>query len=301
MGLIFDIQRFCLHDGPGIRTTVFLKGCPLRCRWCHNPEGMAPAPVLSFQSRRCVACRRCVEACRRGAHVVDDGGHTVERARCAVCGACASVCPAGAIEMVGRDATVEDVLTEALADRPFYEASGGGITLSGGEPLAQPDFVAELLAAAHAEGLHGCLDTCGFAPWESFRRVADLVDLFLYDVKGVDDARHRENTGVSNCLILENLRRLHDGGSAVRLRWPIIPGFTDDPGEWEALVDLATSLERIEGVELMPWHGLARGKAERFGLAPQEAPRGSVRADELIRRCAEGLRSRGVTVLNDLV
>jgi glycyl-radical enzyme activating protein len=300
-GRIFEIQRFSIHDGPGIRTTVFLKGCPLKCAWCHNPEGISPALQLSFLPDKCIGCGYCLRACRHGGHRLVDGKHVLDRAPCEVCGACAAECYAGALELVGRDVTVGDVLDEVLRDQPFYETSGGGLTLSGGEPLAQIQFTEALLAAAKDHGLHCCMETCGLAPWERLQRVLPQVDLFLYDIKDLDPARHQAHTGVPNDQILANVRALHAAGAALRLRVPLIPSYNDQEDNLAGLAQLALALPGIEGVELMPYHRLGAGKHYRLGTENplEEAPPGDahVRLNEWI----DALAARGVKVLNTRV
>ena len=234
MGRIFDIQRFSVHDGPGIRTTVFLKGCPLRCVWCHNPEGINAAPMVSFLPEKCLACGECVRACVHDAHRLEGSdviGHPVvhlyNRDACETCGSCTRYCDSGALEFVGRPMSVEDVMKEVSQDQPFYASSGGGMTISGGEPLAQIDFTIALLRAAKEQGIHRCVETSGFASWERFPPLLPLVDLFLFDCKETDPQRHKVFTGQSNQLILENLWRLHEAGARVQLQCPIVPGFND--------------------------------------------------------------------------
>lgn len=280
-GTIFDIQRGALQDGPGVRTTVFLKGCPLDCRWCHNPESIAPEPVLAYDRARCTLCSACVEACPNGAPRVEAAGIRIDRARCTQCGRCIAQCPEEALAVVGRVATVAEVLASVRADRDYYAASGGGVTLSGGEPMAQADFAEAILRAARAEGIHTGLDTSGLAPTERLARIAPWVDLFLYDVKAVDPARHRACTGVDSRPILDNLRMLHDQGARLRLRCPLAPGLNDGPADLSLLAELIRSLPRVEGVEIMPFHPLGRGKAARVGrrdplgtlAAPDESTR----------------------------
>jgi glycyl-radical enzyme activating protein len=286
VGRVFDIQRFSTHDGPGIRTTVFLKGCPLDCLWCHNPEGIDPRPDLAFSVEKCGGCGECVRVCRNHAHTVHtaDGAvtHTLDRERCEACGECAAVCDSGCVELVGRSLTVEEVMREVLADRPFYRRTFGGLTVSGGEPLVQVDFLAALLEAARAEGIHCAVETCGFVKWESLRRVLPLVDLFLYDYKVSDPRAHAELTGQSNALILDNLRRLYDAGARISLQCPLIPGCNDTAGHLAGIAALAASMPSLEGVRILPYHPLGADKLARFG----RTPRATVPADDA-RRTAE--------------
>ena len=204
-GNLFDLQRFSLHDGPGIRTAVFMKGCPLRCVWCHNPESQSRKPQISFRAEVCALCAACVAACKQNAHVVNAtaaatpvGGHEFHREACKVCGKCVEACVYEALQLSGKETTVEIVMAEVLRDRPYYASSGGGLTLTGGEPLAQLDFTVELLTAARSAGIHTCLETSGYASRRAFEKVLPLVDLFLYDYKVTDPRRHREWTGVDN-------------------------------------------------------------------------------------------------------
>ncbi|MFA6109745.1 MAG: glycyl-radical enzyme activating protein [Candidatus Latescibacterota bacterium] len=299
-GRVFEIQRFSIHDGPGIRTTVFLQGCPLHCLWCHNPEGRAAGPLLSYQAAQCVACGECVRACPRHSHLMLDGRHAFDRRVCAACGRCAGVCPSGALELIGRQVTVEEVLAECLPDLPFYRNSGGGITLSGGEPLCQLEFAEALMTAARAAGLHCAVETSGAVPFAHLERVLPLVDLFLYDLKETDEARHREFTGASNRGIIDNLCQLCRRGARVRLRLPLIPGLNDRPDHFAAVAALVASLPPFDrnGVELMPYHRLGLAKRERLGLdgdSPLEIePPSSATVDGWI----DALADLGVTVLN---
>lgn len=267
-GLLFDLQKFSVHDGPGIRTTVFLKGCPLRCAWCHNPESQLPVPELSFIPAKCIGCGACLSACPRQAHQFRDGAHVLLRERCDRCGRCAARCPSQALETLGRETTVGEVLAEVLKDRAFYEASGGGLTLSGGEPLLQPEFTGALLAAAKEAGLHCCVETCGFADFARLDRIRPHVDLFLYDLKETDPERHRAFTGAPLEPILENLRRLHAAGARILLRLPVVPTLNARPGHFAAVRRLAGELPGLVGVEVMPYHRFGLGKRDRLGLPP---------------------------------
>jgi len=298
VGRVFNIQRFSIHDGPGIRTTVFVKGCPMRCTWCHNPEGISPDVALSFMPDKCIGCGCCLRACPRGAHSNVGGRHVLDRQKCRACGMCAAECYAGALEMVGYDISAADALAEVLRDRPFYETSGGGLTISGGEPLMQIDFTAALLAAARAEGLHCCVETCGHADWSRLERIVHLVDLFFYDVKDMDDARHVECTGVSNERALANLRQLHGRRAKIVLRLPIVPGCNDRDDHFSAVAALAASMPGLGGVEIMPYHGLGEAKRARLGLPASTMGRTS-NSDELLPRWIERFRELGVQVVNE--
>ncbi|MGA2111089.1 MAG: glycyl-radical enzyme activating protein [Anaerolineales bacterium] len=266
-GRVFDIRRYSIHDGPGIRTTVFLKGCPLRCAWCHNPEGQEPGPQMVYRPERCLFCRACLVACPEGAITWDGAGPLLDPARCTLCGACVAECYAEARECLGREMTVEEVMAVVSRDQPFYDQSGGGVTFSGGEPLLQADFVFALLQACRSSGIHTALDTCGFAPWETLDRLRGLVDLFLFDLKLADEVRHRELTGASNSLILRNLRSLSACGAAILLRIPVVPGVNEDPGEVRSIAALVASLPTPPMVELLPYHAIGRHKYELLGRA----------------------------------
>jgi pyruvate formate lyase activating enzyme len=294
-GLVFDIKRFAINDGPGVRTTVFLKGCPLHCFWCHNPESQSHRPQLARYETKCIRCGGCVAACPSGAIHVEEGAVRLDRATCVLSGFCAEVCPAEAAVIIGHWRKLGEVVREVLADKPFYETSGGGATISGGEPLLQHEFVLHLIEALHAEGLHVALDTSGHASPEVFDRVAARADLVLFDIKTLDPARHHEATGARNHLILDNLRRLRTDHPEipVTLRYPLIPGFNDRPEDVDALIALARELDLP--VDLLPYHPLGTGKYEAVGMeAPPERPDSDV-AQQRAREILTHLADAGVT------
>lgn len=265
---VFDIQRFALHDGPGIRTTVFLKGCPLNCLWCHNPESKRPQPQLSFLEKNCVSCRRCQSVCPRQVHLFDtEGRHHVAFGRCIRCGACAKACLRHALKLFGMAMTPDEILQVVVKDRDFYERSGGGLTVSGGEPMLQFDGLLALLQQAKAEGLHVCLDTSGQAPTERYAQIAPYVDCFLFDYKLTGEALHKQYTGVGQTLILQNLEWLCTHGCHMILRCPMIPGVNLFPAHYDAIAALSRRYDAIKTVNLMPYHDMAKGKAAQIGEA----------------------------------
>lgn len=299
LGRIFDVQRFSIHDGPGIRTTVFLKGCPLRCLWCHNPEAVGRSVQLSFTAQRCILCGACADACEHHGHRFDpEQGHTLDRSDCEVCGQCVEVCYARALELVGRDATPEDVLAEVLRDRAFYETSGGGMTLSGGEPLAQIEFSNALLAAAKREHLHTAVETCGAVPWERFEVVLPFVDLWLFDVKESDAELHREFTGLSNERIVDNLTSLHEAGATILVRLPLIPGLNARDEHFRGVAEVVSRLPRLLGVEVMPYHRLGVAKRDRLGL-PEDGFEATAPDKAEVAEWVAALRGLGLTVVNE--
>ena len=227
VGMITAIQKFCINDGPGIRTTVFMKGCPLNCIWCHNPETKSFSPEMFYDVTKCIGCRACLKACPIGCHSFDQQHH-YDRENCTYCGRCVKACATQALELSGKELSVEEIIEEVMKDKIFYDNSGGGMTLSGGEPLAQPSFTLSLLEQAKNKGLHTCIDTCGFAPEAYIRQIAPYVDIFLYDYKETDPVRHKEFTGVTNERILSNLRLLDSLGANIILRCPIIPTKNDN-------------------------------------------------------------------------
>jgi len=253
MGSVFNLQRFSLQDGPGLRSTVFMKGCPLSCLWCHNPESRAPQIEFLRMETRCMACGRCSAEDLAGCAGAKGAGDV-------------AACPTGALQQVGRDREAAEVVREVLRDRIFFDESGGGVTFSGGEPLMQPGFLLEALGLLRAEGVHTALDTCGFAPRADLLAAAGLASLVLYDLKLMDDARHRAATGQSNRIILDNLKALAEVHEDIRIRVPVIPGLNDDLANLEATADFLASLAGARRVDLLPYHRIGEAKFARLGL-----------------------------------
>ena len=256
---VFDIQRFSVHDGPGIRTTVFLKGCPLNCLWCHNPESKSKYPELMIYEKSCIGCGECLSACPDNLHKFDDKLHTVDRVSCIGCGKCASACVSGAITVCGKEMSVSEVLSEVVRDKSFYDNSGGGVTVSGGEPLMQADFVYDFLAKLN--GIHRAIETSGYSSCEVFRKVVSVCDLVIMDIKLADSAEHLKHTGVSNEQILENLEYLKSSGIPHLFRTPLIPGITDTE---ENLSDIAKIVDG-SAWERLPYNTLAPTKYKSVG------------------------------------
>ena len=266
-GVTFNVQRFSTEDGPGIRTTVFMKGCPLRCRWCHNPEGLSPQPQLVWYDVRCIGARRCLAACPAGALELTPQGIRIDRERCLPCDLCAGACPSGALEVIGRRWTPDELLVQVEKDVAFYETSGGGVTVSGGEPAMQPDFVEAFLRLCHESGIATALDTCGYADWSVYERLLPHLDLVLYDLKILDREPHRQATGVYPDRILANAAAIAERGMPMWVRTPIVPGYTDDEENIGALAAfIRTRLPTAQRWDLLAYTNLGVAKYRRLGL-----------------------------------
>jgi pyruvate formate lyase activating enzyme len=264
-GIVFDIQRYSLHDGPGLRTNVFLKGCALSCRWCSNPEAKRPQPQIAFFERTCFLCGDCVPVCAESAIVLHDHHITWDREKCSQCGLCAQVCLAHAFSLIGREMTAGDVIAEVLRDAAFY-SDHGGLTLTGGEPTLQPEFAEAVLSLAKFEGLHTAIETCGAVGWQNIARLLPYLDLVLFDLKHVDRRAHEQFTGASNAIILDNLRRATLAGANVIVRVPLIPGFNADRYSLVAIAEFIQSLQVVREVHLLAYHTLGRSKYRALGI-----------------------------------
>ena len=255
---VFEIKRFAVHDGGGIRTTVFFKGCPLRCRWCHNPEGLVAMPQLAFYRHKCIGCENCFSECPTAAHKIENGIHIIDRALCISCGKCADSCIGEALMLYGKNMTVDEILPLLLEDREFFDNSGGGITLSGGECLVYADFCRELLIRLKGEGIHTAVDTCGFASKAAFDKVIPYTDIFLYDLKAYKSSTHVFCTSQPNSLILENLKYLDSQGKNIEIRIPYVPGYND--GEMEDIARFLASFKNISKIRILPYHSYSKSK-----------------------------------------
>ncbi len=283
-GIIFNIQKFCIHDGDGIRTCVFLKGCPLKCIWCHNPESLEKTPALSFNKQKCSSCGRCLAVC--SLRTIENGIIKINREKCMKCGRCAEICLGDANKIIGKEMTASEVFDEVMKDKMFYDTSGGGITVTGGEPSYQPDFTLELLSLSKDAGISLAIETCGIGSREFYEKAADLGTTFLYDIKCIDSVRHRKLTGAENAHIISNLQYLMDRGADIIIRLPLIPDCNDGDEDIALLASfLNENKARYRYAEIMPYHTLGIGKSEKIG-AVSAYTHESASDDEISRWCS---------------
>lgn len=293
---IMAIKNFAVHDGPGIRTTLFLKGCPLRCLWCHNPEGMSGEKQLAYYAHKCISCGECVKVCPSGAHRIENSSHVLDRSRCLVCGKCEEHCLGDALKLFGREMTVDEAVRVLSKDKIFYEQSGGGVTFSGGEPLLQADFCLETAKRLKENGIGTAIDTCGCVPWQAFEKLLPVTDIFLFDIKHLDPEAHRRLTGQSNERILDNIRRLSDSGARIEVRMPLVPGLNDSETNIRSTGEFLSKLH-IEKMRLLPYHSLARSKYAALGMT-DTMPDAESPSDERLKELAAALQKLGVPAIS---
>ena len=294
-GTTFDIKKFSIHDGPGIRTTIFLKGCPLSCLWCHNPESQSIKPEIHYFESRCILCGDCADACPNNAITFEENIRIWNSDICQLCGKCAEACPTEAIQLVGEISSIDEIMAEIERDVLYYDQSGGGVTFSGGEPLQQIDFLTALLQKCKEYEIHTAVDTSGLAAWERFEKILPYTDLFLYDLKLMNDEKHRRFTGVSNRLILENLQKLTEASANIRVRIPIIPNINDDEENLRETREFIASLKTIQEVDLLPYHNIATDKYHRmkndYALENTQTP-----SEVRMKKLAEPFKEKGFRV-----
>lgn len=293
--VLMDIKRFAVHDGPGIRTTLFLKGCSLKCIWCHNPEGIRSAAQIAYYEHKCLQCGECAKVCPADAHRFSETGHLFARENCIGCGRCEKACLGSALTLFGRQIDPEEAYRIATEDAIFYRDTGG-ITVSGGEPLLNPDFILALFTKLKANGFHTAVDTCGNVPWESFAKVLPVTDLFLYDIKHIDPEAHRRLTGTDNLRILENIRKLSESGANIEVRMPLVPQSNDSE---ETLRGIGAFLKdlNITRMKILPYHSMARSKYTALGM-PDTMPDVPSPTDEALQSAVALLRSFGINAIS---
>jgi pyruvate formate lyase activating enzyme len=295
-GIIFDVKRYAVHDGPGIRTTIFLKGCPLRCQWCHNPEGIESEPEIMLRPSRCATeCDECLSICPQDAISKYGNSIKIDKAKCDLCAKCEEACVYEALEVVGREVTVQEVMDEIEKDKIFFEESGGGITFSGGEPLLQLDFLEALLKEIKKKNIHVTLDTSGYVSFGDLERISDKVDLFLYDLKIMDNEKHKKYTGVSNRLILDNLKKLAEGAKPIAIRIPLVSGINDDDHSIQMFAEYLKSLQNITQINVLAYH---RGGREKYKRLRKEKLQNTFQtpSDERIEEITKILTDSGFSV-----
>ncbi len=293
-GTIFNIQKYSIHDGSGIRTTVFFKGCPLKCWWCHNPESQNTNHEIMFFEERCTVCGKCIKKCPQNAIKINNNFPEIDKFKCTLCEKCVDFCPNNAREHVGRNITSNELIKEIVKDEVFYEQSGGGVTFSGGEPLMQVDFLDDILKRCKDRGIHTAVDTSGYAPWKSFERIASKVDLFLYDIKIMDNEKHKKYIGAENDIILKNIENLSNMGCNIYLRMPIIKEINDDNDHIEKTIKLL-SIINVEQVNLLPYHKIGMDKYRRlkmnYKLSGMEKP-----SDERMEEISQKFKKAGIKI-----
>lgn len=292
-----DIKKFAVHDGPGIRTTLFVKGCPLHCKWCHNPESISFEGQLSYLQAKCTGCGECVTQCSVGAHAVNENGHFFDREKCISCGKCESVCLGDALKFYGKEISLDEAYNIIMEDKSFYDNSGGGATISGGEPMMQADFVAALFKRLCEAGVHTALDTCGYVKYSEYEKVIPYTKMFLYDLKHIDSEKHRAAVGKPNELILENLLKLDSTGIDIEIRIPFVPGVNTDEATVRGMAEFMSRCKNITRVKVLPYHSLAGSKYESLGME-NTLPRVDSPSDELLDWAADIISSYGVKAIS---